>query len=233
MFTEATASVGMPASGLGRERKAGRHLRREAFAGSEWRQALALSGKRTFDVLSSTGIALCFAPFLPAIALLIKRSSPGPVFFVQERVGYAQRPFRMYKFRTMAQPPPKHDPARWGAEEETRVTPIGRLFRDYGIDELPQVMNIIKGDMSVVGPRPPLPSQAAEYSIAQKKIFDMRPGVLSLAAVRGRRSISVEKRIEYHIQYVRDWNLALDIEILWKCLFVVLKRENANEYIDR
>ena len=189
----------------------------------------ALGVKRAFDVGSCLAVASVALPAFPLMALLVKQSSPGPLFFVQERVGLRQRTFPMYKFRTMAQAPPGHDASLWSAKEEARITRVGRFFRDYGLDELPQILNILAGDMSVIGPRPPLPSQLGRYTDEQRRMFDMAPGVLSLAAVKGRRSLSTEERIRYHVWYVDHWSLGLDLEILWSCMFVVLGKKNANE----
>jgi lipopolysaccharide/colanic/teichoic acid biosynthesis glycosyltransferase len=196
---------------------------------TERRQPFAKAIKRAFDVVSCSAIALAVAPAFPLLAAMVKYRSPGPMFFVQQRTGLHGRPFSMYKLRTMSAPPPGHDATKWTNADEERITPFGRFFRDYGIDELPQILNIIKGDMSVIGPRPPLPAQAAQYTDEQKRMFNVRPGVLSLAAIHGRRSISAERRIELHVEYADRWSLALDCEILWKSLFVVLGRENATE----
>jgi len=190
---------------------------------------LALGVKRAFDVISCTAVAAALWPLFPALALLVKATSRGPVLFVQERAGLGMRPFKLYKFRTMRVPPPGHDPTRWSPAEEERITPVGRFLRDYGLDELPQVLNILRGDMSVIGPRPPLPAQAVRYEPWKRRMFDMRPGVLSLAGIRGRRSIPMEDRIRYHVEYVERWSLALDLEILWRSLFVVLSRSDAAE----
>lgn len=185
--------------------------------------------KRAFDVASSAAVALAAAPAVPLLVAMVKYRSPGPLFFVQQRAGLNGRPFNMYKFRTMSIAPPDHDPTTWSARDEERITPFGRWMRDFGLDELPQVLNILKGDMSVIGPRPPLPAQAEQYTDEQKRMFGMRPGVLSLAAIHGRRSITPERRIQLHVEYVDRWSLALDCEILWKSVFVVLGRENATE----
>lgn len=193
------------------------------------RRRLSLAIKRAFDVVSSSAVALAVAPAFPMLAVMVKYRSPGPLFFVQERAGRHGKPFKIYKLRTMAAAPPSHDPSRWSAQDEERISPFGRWLRDFGIDELPQVINIIKGDMSVIGPRPPLSVQATQFTERQQRMFEMRPGVLSLAAIHGRRSITPERRIELHVEYVERWSLALDFEILWKCLFVVLGRENAVE----
>ena len=187
--------------------------------------------KRLFDVASCGSIALVLSPVVPLVALAVKLESEGPVLFVQERAGKGGRPFNIYKFRTMTQPPADHDPTKWSAADEVRITRIGNLMRDYGIDELPQLFNILKGDMSVIGPRPPLVQQAEEYEPWKRRMFDMRPGVLSLAAIKGRRSLSVEDRIRYHVEYVDNWSLLLDLKILFSSLFVVLSREHAAEQL--
>jgi lipopolysaccharide/colanic/teichoic acid biosynthesis glycosyltransferase len=177
-------------------------------------------------------IALCAAtlpitiPVLAALVPAVKLSSPGPVLFVQDRVGKNGRRFPMYKLRTMRVGETNQV---WSKDDENRVTSIGRLMRDYGLDELPQLYNIFRGDMSIIGPRPPLPEQADRFTEEQRETFRMRPGVLSLAAVEGRRSISPERRIQLHVEYVRRWSLALDARILFRSLFVVLGRQDADE----
>ena len=184
--------------------------------------------KRLFDIIMSMLVAVIGAPVFMVVAVLVKLSSPGPVFFVQDRVGKDGSAFRMYKFRTMAGKPDA-SMLVWTQSEEDRITKIGRFLRDYGLDELPQVLNILRGDMSIVGPRPPLPMQAEQYTDCQKTMFNMRPGVISLADVKGRRSIPMEERIEWHVWYVQNWSMRLDLEILWKTLFIVLRRQNASE----
>lgn len=189
---------------------------------------IQLAIKRLFDVIGCLVVLIVGAPVYLVIAVLVKLSSPGPILFVQDRVGLKGRVFRTYKFRTMVGAPDESSVV-WSQSDEERITRVGRFLRDYGLDELPQAVNILKGDMSIVGPRPPLPSQVESYSEHQKTMFRMRPGVFSLAAVRGRRSIPVEERIELHVRYVADWSLGLDAMILCKGLLVVLGRENASE----
>lgn len=190
---------------------------------------IPLALKRLFDLTACGAVALAALPAFPVIALAVKLESDGPVFFVQERAGRHGRPFKLYKFRTMTIAPEGHDPTRWTRADEVRVTRLGRWMRDFGVDELPQLFNILKGDMSIVGPRPPLVPQAKAYEPWQRRMFAMRPGVLSLAAIKGRRSLSTEDRIRYHVDYVERWSLALDLEILLKSVLVVLGREFASE----
>jgi undecaprenyl phosphate N,N'-diacetylbacillosamine 1-phosphate transferase len=192
--------------------------------------SLSLGLKRLLDVILGLVVLLLIWPGLLLIAILVKATSPGPVLFTQERVGRGERLFRLVKFRSMTGSPPR-GLTTWNGAEEARITPVGRFLRDYGLDELPQLWNILKGDMSIVGPRPPLAVQAEEYTLRQRKLFQMRPGVLSLAAVEGRRSLPVERRIELHVQYVESWSLKLDMEILWRGLFVVLSRRDAVETV--
>lgn len=189
---------------------------------------IQLGLKRICDVLICGLLLIVASPMLFILALLIKLSSPGPVFFVQERMGRWEQSFRIYKFRTMTGQPNPHD-TRWTKAEEARITPIGSFMRDYGLDELPQLVNILKGDMSIIGPRPPLPSQVTEFSPQLRKMFRMRPGVLSLAAIAGRRSLPMEERYKLHVTYVENWSLALDLKILWQSLFVVLGKESARD----
>jgi len=191
-----------------------------------------LTIKRLLDVILCALVLICGCPVFLIIAVLVKASSPGPIFFVQERVGLNGGPFRLYKFRTMVgKPPQNQEAASWTAAEEARITRIGHFLRDYGLDELPQVINILKGDMSIIGPRPPLPAVAETFNERQRRTFRMRPGVLSLAAIKGRRSISMENRVDLHVEYVDNWSLWLDCVIAWKSLTVVLGRRDASEIV--
>ncbi len=195
-----------------------------------WHQ-LQLATKRFLDIILCLVVLIVTAPLLGLIAFAVKLSSPGPIFFLQSRVGLNQKAFRMIKFRTMAESPSKAQTTDWTAAEEMRITPIGRFLRDYGLDELPQALNILRGDMSIVGPRPPLPDQVEQYTEYQRRMFQMRPGVISLAAVEGRRSIPMQQRIELHVRYVGSWSLGLDLAILWRAMFVVLRRQDAAEIV--
>lgn len=189
---------------------------------------LRLSVKRIFDIVICSVIMVLGFPLLILLALLVKISSKGPIFFIQVRVGRHEKPYKIIKFRTMSGAPDQNA-THWTKSEEDRITSVGRFMRDYGLDELPQLLNIMKGDMSIVGPRTPLPQQVATFAPRLKKMFDMRPGVLSLAAIAGRRNLTMNERYELHVQYVEKWSLRLDLKILWQSLFVVLRREAASE----
>jgi lipopolysaccharide/colanic/teichoic acid biosynthesis glycosyltransferase len=184
--------------------------------------------KRFLDIGICILILIIGFPILFLFGILVKLSSPGPVFFVQTRIGKNEEPYRIIKFRTMSGSPDKNA-TRWTKSDEERITRIGHFMRDFGLDELPQLFNIIKGDMSIIGPRTPLPQQVEVFPFRLKKMFTMRPGVLSLAAIAGRRSLTMEQRYELHVQYVETWSLKLDLKILWRSLFVVLRRESVTE----
>ncbi|MBM4431935.1 MAG: sugar transferase [Chloroflexi bacterium] len=187
--------------------------------------------KRLFDILVSLSVVTLGLPLFVILAVLVKLSSPGPVFFVQERAGKGGKPFRICKFRSMTVAPPGHQVTRWNAAEEARIMPIGGFLRDYGLDELPQVLNILKGDMSIIGPRPRLPAQVKDYDERQRQVFQMRPGVTCLGAFQGRRSLPLEARIELQVQYVETWSLWLDLIILARTIPVVLRRKDARDIL--
>jgi len=184
--------------------------------------------KRALDLLVCLAILVMGMPLLVLIGVLVKLTSPGSVFFIQPRVGRNGKVFQLIKFRTMTCNH-QQDAMTWTKAKDSRITPFGRFLRDYGLDELPQLINIIKDDMSIIGPRPPLPAQVEKYTKIQRRSFRMRPGVLSLAAIKGRRGIPMEKRISLHVKYVENWSLCLDIVILWRSLCVVLGKQNASE----
>jgi len=124
---------------------------------------------------------------------------------------------------------PARDLTRWSEAEEARITAVGRFLRAYGLDELPQLVNIIKGEMSIIGPRPTLPAQVDSFTDSERRMLRMRPGVTGLAAVRGRYSLTYEQRKKYNVEYVDRWSLRLDAAILLKTIGVVLGRRNATE----
>lgn len=192
-------------------------------------RVVGLGIKRLADMVICLALLLLLFPLLVVIGLAVRMTSPGPIFFVQRRVGLGGREFKIIKFRTMACRPPDQQAKVWTRDDEARITGLGRFLRDYGLDELPQLINIMRGDMSIIGPRPPLAIQVAGLTESQRRMFEMRPGVLSLAAVRGRRSIRVEQRIDLHCYYVEHWSLSLDLSILWGSLWVVLRGSDAAE----
>lgn len=174
--------------------------------------------KRVMDIVGSfLGIILA-SPLLLVIALLVKLSSPGPVIFKQERIGLHNKKFYMYKFRSMELQPEQEEKKAWTVKNDPRVTPIGRILRKTSLDELPQLFNILKGDMSLVGPRPERPlfvdkfkEEIPRYMIKHQ----IRPGLTGWAQVNGYRGdTSILKRIEYDLYYIENWTVGLDIKII-------------------
>ena len=189
--------------------------------------------KRLIDVAGSLIVLILFSPILMLIALLIKLESPGPVFFKQIRVGKWGRTFELYKFRSM------HRDAEFKKEgllaknemaggvifkikSDPRITRFGRLLRRYSIDELPQLFNVFRGEMSLVGPRPPVPSEVTMYSLAERQRLDVIPGITCIWQVSGRSEIPFEKQVELDIAYIESQSLWLDIKLLLKTLPSVL-----------
>ncbi|MCT4593951.1 MAG: sugar transferase [Anaeromicrobium sp.] len=180
--------------------------------------------KNLFDKIMSLIILLILSPVLIVIGVLIKLDSKGPVFFIQERVGLNEKLFNVYKFRTMVTN--AYEISGYYTEEnDPRITKIGKLLRKTSLDELPQLINILKGDMSIIGPRPTLEYQVKEYNDFQRQRLKMKPGVTGWAQVNGRNSISWPNRIEYDVEYVNNYSFMFDIKILLKTIRVVLKRD--------
>jgi len=178
--------------------------------------------KRSIDILISLiGLILLGVPFA-LIAFAIKLDSKGPVFFRQERVGKDGKLFKVWKFRTMIGEAIKHGLGFNVAQDDPRITRVGRALRHWGIDELPQLLNVLTGEMSLVGPRPTLQYQVEHYNDFQRRRLQMGPGITSLAVVSGRNALSWKERIKLDVWYVGNWSLWLDIKILLKTLWVIL-----------
>lgn len=194
--------------------------------------------KRLVDILVSAAMSLLLLPVFLLTALLIKLTSPGPVFFVQKRLGLNKRHFGIYKFRTMVVDAEKRMKEIEHLNEVTgpvfkikndpRITPVGKFLRKTSIDELPQLFNVLKGDMSLVGPRPlPLRDYEGFSEDWQRRRFSVRPGVTCLWQIGGRSSISFEQWMELDLQYIDKWSLLLDLKILLKTIPAVLKGSGA------
>ena len=156
-------------------------------------------------------------------AIAIKLESPGPIIFKQERIGYNGKPFMMYKFRSMKVQDEEEEKSQWTTQDDPRKTRVGSFIRKMSIDELPQFFNVLKREMSVVGPRPERPYFVEQFKKTIPKYMvkhQVRPGLTGLAQVNGYRgNTSIEKRIEYDIRYVENWSLVLDIQIMLKTIF--------------
>lgn len=181
--------------------------------------------KQLFDSILSFILILLLLPLLLLISVLIKLDSRGPVFFVQVRVGKDHKPFQIFKFRTMVPNAIHMGTGIYTDENDPRITRIGRFLRKTSLDELPQLFNILKGDMSFIGPRPTIKEQVIQYDDFQKKRLLMKPGITGLAQVNGRNSISWSERIKFDVQYVENWSLCLDLKILFRTVTVILKQE--------
>lgn len=187
--------------------------------------------KRVIDIVLSVLTIIVLSWLYLIIAVLIKCTSKGPVLFKQDRIGKDGRVFKIYKFRSM----------RVGAEKsgvysdrnDPRVTKIGRFIRATSIDELPQLFNLLKGDMSLIGPRPPLtyhPWKWEEYSDFQKRMFEVRPGMTGWAQTHGRKDVEWNRRIELNVWYVDHLSFALDFKIFWLTIWKILTNaDNENK----
>jgi len=181
--------------------------------------------KRALDVTVSFAALTLLSPLMALIALAIKLDDHGPVLFVQDRVGRGGDTFRCFKFRTMIQGAESKGLGLPLVKGDPRITPVGDLLRHWTLDEIPQLFNVLKGDMSIVGPRPTVPSQVARYSLLQRRRLEVKPGMAGWAWIHGRNSIPWQKRIELDIWYVDHWSLLLDFRILIKAFVMVFRRE--------
>lgn len=218
--------------------------------------------KRVMDLVICVFLLPVILPVMAIVALAISLDSPGPVFFIQERVGKGGRTFRIYKFRTMqykvddsshrtymkafvrgqigkdenvtnhhrafvkafvARPPEKAHKEIYKPFESSQVTRVGRILRRTSLDELPQLINVFKGEMSLVGPRPNVPSEVEEYRPWHHERLEVLPGITGLAQVRGRSSINFDSIVDYDVEYIQNQSLMMDLKILWWTLTAVLR----------
>lgn len=181
--------------------------------------------KRMMDLIGSLTGLVMIIPILVLIAALIRLCMGSPVIFRQTRPGLHGKPFIMYKFRTMKN---EHDVQGSPLPDEQRLTRLGRFLRATSLDELPELWNVLKGDMSLVGPRPLLMEYLDRYTPGQARRHEVRPGITGWAQVNGRNTISWADRFELDVWYVDNWSLWLDIKILWLTLLKTIKREGIN-----
>ena len=189
---------------------------------------MRVSLKRIFDLLISLPAVIVLLPVFTVIVIAIKLTSKGPVIFKQERAGKGGRPFVFYKFRTM-----KTDVDPFGSSpksaDDSRLTRTGKFLREYSLDELPQLFNILKGDMSIVGPRPLYISQMAEWNDRQKKRLIVKPGLTGLAQISGRGELTREEKLELDVKYVEKANFWQDIKIILATVGQIFRRKNIYE----
>jgi len=193
--------------------------------------------KKSFDVALSFVLLVLLSPLFLLVAILIKLNSKGPVFFTQERVGFNKRRFKLFKFRTMVDNAEK---LREELEEQNevsgpvfkikndpRITPIGKWLRRISMDELPQLINVLKGEMSLVGPRPPIPSEVERYEWKDRRRLSMKPGITCLWQINGRSNIPFEKWMKLDKEYIDNWSLWLDLKILAKTIPAIIRGSGA------
>jgi lipopolysaccharide/colanic/teichoic acid biosynthesis glycosyltransferase len=188
-----------------------------------------MMAKRLLDVMISAIGLIVLSPLIAVCALMVRRGSPGPIMFSQPRLGLYGRPFRLWKFRTMhsgAREVRNSDGSAFVGDHDPRVTPAGRFLRATSFDELPQLWNVLRGDMSLVGPRPDQVDQRRFYTEAEKKKLDVKPGLTGLAQINGRNQIPWEKRKALDVEYVERRSMVLDLKILGKTIPYVCLRKN-------
>lgn len=188
--------------------------------------------KRSFDILFSVVVLLALSPVLLAIAVAIKFDSPGPVFYRSERIGKKGRVFRCLKFRTMVEDAEQRraevshmnerDGVLFKIRNDPRVTRLGRFLRKYSLDELPQFLNVLHGDMSIVGPRPPIASEVKEYKLNHLRRLNVTPGITGLWQVQGRKDPSFDSYVSLDMTYIDNWSIWLDMSIILRTVGVVL-----------
>ncbi len=196
-----------------------------------------IAGKRLFDLAVGLLVFVFVIPIVPLIALMIKLDSPGPVFYRQDRIGRGGRPFRFYKFRSMYRESDRHRAELESRNEQQgpifkikadpRITPVGQFLRRSSVDEIPQIINVLRGEMSIVGPRPPLPVEVARYQPWHRRRLDVKPGITCLWQIAGRSQIGFDEWMRLDIEYLRTRSLRTDLAIFVKTLPAVMARRGA------
>jgi len=192
---------------------------------------IGLMVKRGIDVVFSALALVLFSPLLAAIAIAVKLDSPGPVLYRSERIGKRGRVFRCIKFRTMVQDAEKRrsevmhlnerDGVLFKVSNDPRITNLGRFLRKYSLDELPQFINVLRGEMSIVGPRPPIASEVKEYKLSHLRRLDVTPGITGLWQVQGRQDPSFASYVSLDVTYIENWTVWLDFKIIMRTIGVV------------
>ena len=181
--------------------------------------------KRLFDFLVSAGALTMLSPPIALIALAIKLDDGGPILFNQDRIGQGRRKFCCYKFRTMVLGAETIGNGLTVTADDARITRVGKLLRLWTLDEIPQLINVLNGDMSIVGPRPWVPAQAAYCLPADHRRFDRKPGMAGWAWIHGRNRLPWDERVRLDLWYVDHWSLALDFYILAKAFVLLFRRD--------
>jgi exopolysaccharide biosynthesis polyprenyl glycosylphosphotransferase len=193
--------------------------------------------KRFSDIVVALFLLALFLPIIPVVAILIKLDSPGPIFFKQKRVGKNGKFFSFYKFRSMVsgaenvigalRPLSGVDGPVFKIKDDPRITHVGRFLRRSSLDELPQLINVLKGDMSIVGPRPNLPSEVSQYLTWQKRRLEVTPGITCFWQIAGRSHIGFQEWMRLDLEYVRKRSIVTDLKIMFKTVPAVIARKGA------
>ncbi len=193
--------------------------------------------KRLTDIVIAGFLLLLFLPIIPVVALLIRLDSPGPILFKQRRVGKGGKPFNFYKFRSMVtgaegaidtlRPLSGVDGPVFKIKEDPRITHVGRFLRRSSLDELPQLINVLRGEMSIVGPRPNLPSEVSQYLPWQRRRLDVTPGITCFWQIAGRSHIGFQEWMRLDLEYVRKRSYVTDLKIMLQTLPAVIARKGA------
>lgn len=187
--------------------------------------------KRVIDLFGAVVALILFSPIMLLTAIAIRLTSPGPIIFSQERIGRHNKPFKMYKFRSMELQPPEEEKKEWTVQSDPRITGVGRLIRRMSIDELPQLINVLRGDMSLVGPRPERPFFVEQFKEEIPRYMvkhQVRPGMTGWAQINGYRGdTSIRKRIEHDLYYIENWTVGFDFKILFLTFFKGFINRNA------
>jgi sugar transferase EpsL len=190
------------------------------------RETSRLGAKRLLDLVLSLLLLVLFAIPMALVAVAIRLRMGRPILYTQVRPGLDEKLFRLYKFRTMVD---ADDPFRLKLDDGDRITPLGRFLRTTSLDELPQLWNVVRGDMSLVGPRPLLPAYLGRYTDRQARRHEVRPGITGLAQISGRNALTWPERLELDVRYVEQRSLWLDLVILLRTVGRVLRREGISQ----
>jgi sugar transferase EpsL len=181
--------------------------------------------KRAADVVLSLLGLVCLSPVMVAVGIVARVRLGSPVLFKQTRLGLKAAPFLLFKFRTMDN---ARDSGGQLLSDGDRLTSLGRFLRSHSLDELPQLWNVLRGEMSLIGPRPLLPKYVSRYTARQRHRHDVRPGITGWAQVSGRNALSWEQKLEMDVWYVDHWSIRLDLKILWLTILAVARREGVS-----
>jgi lipopolysaccharide/colanic/teichoic acid biosynthesis glycosyltransferase len=186
--------------------------------------------KRLFDILAGVLLLCLFSPIILGVAIVVRMKLGSPILFKQKRVGYQEQIFILYKFRTMTN---EKDEAGNDLPDSIRLTKVGLMIRRLSLDELPQLLNVVKGDMSLVGPRPLLVRYLPHYSLEERKRHTVRPGITGYAQVEGRNQLDWNSRLTLDVKYVENLSFLLDLRIIFKTISKTLKREGVANVPDQ